>query len=75
MITACLLQLLLYQETNDARYKDEVVGYMAGWLPDGQISYTPCGLAWRDRWGANRYAGMYIAVCCGGVQVWVCVCV
>ncbi|KAK7094143.1 endoglucanase A-like [Littorina saxatilis] len=50
-------QLLLFEETQDAAYKQEVVGYMDGWLPSGQVSYTPCGLAWRDKWGANRYAG------------------
>ncbi|KAK7490901.1 hypothetical protein BaRGS_00017773 [Batillaria attramentaria] len=50
-------QLLLYEETQDSRYKTEVVGFMDGWLPGGQVTYTPCGLAWRDKWGANRYAG------------------
>ncbi|KAK3784996.1 hypothetical protein RRG08_037948 [Elysia crispata] len=50
-------QELLYEETNDAIYKDAVVGFFQGWLPGGQITYTPCGLAWRDKWGANRYAG------------------
>ncbi|GFO24172.1 endoglucanase [Plakobranchus ocellatus] len=50
-------QELLYEETQDAVYKDAVVGFFQGWLPGGQITYTPCGLAWRDKWGANRYAG------------------
>lgn len=26
-------------------------------MPGGSVPYTPCGLAWRDQWGANRYAG------------------
>jgi len=50
-------QELLWEETGDSAYKDAVVGFFKGWLPNGQITYTPCGLAWRDRWGANRYAG------------------
>jgi len=49
-------QLLLFEETGMEAYKTEVVGYMKGWLPGGSITYTPCGLAWRDMWGANRYA-------------------
>nr|BAU45388.1 endo-1,4-beta-glucanase [Bellamya sp. UM-2014] len=50
-------QLLLFEETNDAAYRTEVEGFFQGWLPGGSITYTPCGLAWRDKWGANRYAG------------------
>ncbi|KAI8767426.1 endoglucanase E-4 [Biomphalaria glabrata] len=47
-------QLILYEETHDDRFSKAVVGFMQAWL-DG-INYTPCGLAWRDMWGANRYA-------------------
>jgi hypothetical protein len=54
-MVAC--QELLYEETGDSNYKKAVVGFFQGWLPNGQITYTPCGLAWRDKWGANRYAG------------------
>jgi len=50
-------QLLLYEETNDDQYKNEVQGFMRDWMPGGSVPYTPCGLAWRDKWGANRYAG------------------
>jgi len=53
-MVAC--QQLLWEETKDTTYKDEVVGFFKGWLPGGQITYTPCGLAFRDKWGANRYA-------------------
>ncbi|XP_025081069.1 uncharacterized protein LOC112556357 [Pomacea canaliculata] len=49
-------QFLLWEETKDASYKEAVVGYFDAWT-GGQVSYTPCGLAWRDQWGANRYAG------------------
>uniref|UniRef100_A0A2C9K1R5 Endoglucanase n=1 Tax=Biomphalaria glabrata TaxID=6526 RepID=A0A2C9K1R5_BIOGL len=50
-------QLLLYEDTQNSSYKDAVVGFLHGWLPGGSTVYTPCGLAWRDMWGANRYAG------------------
>uniref|UniRef100_A0A2C9KE36 Endoglucanase n=1 Tax=Biomphalaria glabrata TaxID=6526 RepID=A0A2C9KE36_BIOGL len=50
-------QLILYEETQKSTLKDAVVGFMQSWLPGGGITYTPCGLAWRDQWGANRYAG------------------
>ncbi|XP_005099315.1 endoglucanase E-4 isoform X2 [Aplysia californica] len=51
-------QLLMYEETKESKYKDAVVGFFRGWLPGSgsQLKYTPCGLAWRDMWGANRYA-------------------
>ncbi|XP_076451392.1 endoglucanase E-4-like [Babylonia areolata] len=52
-----MCQLMLYEATQDDAYRQEVEGYMKGWLPGGQVPYTPCGLAWRDKWGANRYAG------------------
>ncbi|XP_005099312.1 endoglucanase E-4 [Aplysia californica] len=52
-------QELLYEETHNADYRRDVEGYFSSWLPGGtsQIPYTPCGLAWRSLWGANRYAG------------------
>ncbi|XP_071111805.1 uncharacterized protein [Haliotis cracherodii] len=50
-------QLLLYEATTDTAYKNEVEGFFQGWLPGGSITYTPCGQAWRDQWGSNRYAG------------------
>ncbi|XP_059173971.1 endoglucanase E-4-like [Physella acuta] len=50
-------QEILYEETQNSHYKDAVVGFLEGWMPSGGITYTPCGLAWRDKWGANRYAG------------------
>ncbi|XP_046580062.1 endoglucanase E-4-like isoform X2 [Haliotis rubra] len=50
-------QLLLYEATRDTAYKTEVEGFFKGWLPGGSITYTPCGQAWRDQWGSNRYAG------------------
>ncbi|CAL1546350.1 unnamed protein product [Lymnaea stagnalis] len=50
-------QLLMYEESHSANYRDSVVGFLESWMPNGGITYTPCGLAWRDKWGANRYAG------------------
>ncbi|KAK7093973.1 endoglucanase E-4-like [Littorina saxatilis] len=50
-------QLLLFEETKSSAYRAEVEGFFKGWLPGGSISYTPCGMAWRDKWGSNRYAG------------------
>ncbi|XP_025102664.1 uncharacterized protein LOC112569160 [Pomacea canaliculata] len=52
--TAC--QLLLYEETGDRSYKDVVVQFMDSYMPD-QMDYTPCGMAFRNEWGSNRYAG------------------
>ena len=49
----------MYEITQDHQYMLEVEGYMKGWLPGGQVQYTQCGLAWRDMWGANRYAGQW----------------
>ncbi|KAI8767218.1 FMRFamide [Biomphalaria glabrata] len=50
-------QLLLFQETHDAHYRDAVVAFLHSWQPGGSVPYTPCGLAWRDKWGSARYAG------------------
>ncbi|XP_059173960.1 endoglucanase E-4-like [Physella acuta] len=50
-------QQLLYEETRDNQYKNAVVAYFHDWMPGGGVHYTPCGLAWRDKWGASSYAG------------------
>ncbi|CAL1537081.1 unnamed protein product [Lymnaea stagnalis] len=50
-------QQLLWEETKDAHYRNLVAAFLQSWQPGGGIAYTPCGLAWRDKWGANRYAG------------------
>ncbi|CAG5117186.1 unnamed protein product [Candidula unifasciata] len=41
-----------------------IVLFTDGWLPSGDIDYTPCGLAWRDKWGSLGYSGSaaYIAL-------------
>ncbi|GFO36046.1 endoglucanase [Plakobranchus ocellatus] len=47
-------QILLYQET--MQYKSAVQSFFRSWTQEGGMSYTPCGLAWRDTWGSTRYA-------------------
>lgn len=55
-----LFQIMVYNETysGSSQLKDPIEGFFKGWLPGGTVKYTPCGLAWRDMWGANRYAGV-----------------
>lgn len=52
-----LFQLLLWEATQEAQYKTSVEAFVKSYMPGGSVPYTPCGLAWRDQWGANRYAG------------------
>jgi hypothetical protein len=52
-----VLQLFLYEETHEQRYKQDVEGYMHDWMPGGSLPYTPCGLVFRDKWGSVRLAG------------------
>ena len=66
-----VLQLLLYEETQDERYEANVNHFMTEYMPGGTLPYTPCGLVFRDKWGSNRYAGVFVSVC---VCVCVCVC-
>jgi len=49
--------VLLYMHTKEDQYKQKVVNFINDWKPGGGITYTPCGLAWRNQWGSNRYAG------------------
>ncbi|KAK3784995.1 hypothetical protein RRG08_037947 [Elysia crispata] len=48
-------QGLLYEATEEDQYKRAVEGYFKNWFPGGDVTYTPCGLAWRTKWGANRF--------------------
>nr|BAF38757.1 cellulase [Corbicula japonica] len=48
--------LLLYEATQDNAYKQDLVAFIKSYMPGGGIQTTPCGLAWRDQWGPNRYA-------------------
>lgn len=49
-------QLLMYQMTKDNGYKNDVQAFLDSWMPNGGITYTPKGLAWRDAWGSLRYS-------------------
>ncbi|GFS19131.1 endoglucanase [Elysia marginata] len=48
-------QILLFEATG--QYKSNVQSFFRSWSQDGGMTYTPCGLAWRDNWGSTRYAG------------------
>ncbi|KAH9505663.1 hypothetical protein Btru_055446 [Bulinus truncatus] len=49
---SCLL--LLYEETGESQYESALLNYLNTWLPGGTVDYTPCGLAWRFKWGSLR---------------------
>uniref|UniRef100_A0A2C9JEE4 Endoglucanase n=1 Tax=Biomphalaria glabrata TaxID=6526 RepID=A0A2C9JEE4_BIOGL len=49
-------QLYLFEETQSNQYKTAIQNYFNSWLPGGTVTYTPCGLAWRSKWGSNREA-------------------
>ncbi|KAK0059952.1 endoglucanase A [Biomphalaria pfeifferi] len=49
---SCLL--LLYEETHEDKYQQALVNYFDSWLAGGTMDYTPCGLAWRFKWGSLR---------------------
>ncbi|XP_052061794.1 endoglucanase E-4-like [Mytilus californianus] len=52
-IVAC--QLLLFKETGDQKYKTPVVNFIKDFM-SGSVKHTNCGLAFRLKWGSNRYA-------------------
>ena len=56
---------MLYEETHDNQYKSEVEGFVRDYMPGGSVAYTPCGMAWRDKWGSNRYAGTSVCLSVG----------
>jgi len=51
------VQMTMYIATSDESYANDVRSFLNSWGPAGDIHYTPGGLAWRDQWGPNRYAG------------------
>ncbi|XP_076092968.1 endoglucanase A-like [Mytilus galloprovincialis] len=59
-----MCQLLLFEITKEAKYRQNVEAFVTSWLPGNGVPYTPCGLVFRNEWGANRYAGngAFIAV-------------
>ena len=50
------VQLLLAELTKKKSYLEDIKSSLNKWLPGGTVAYTPKGLAWRDKWGSNRYA-------------------
>lgn len=50
------VQMLMYDLTGKDMYRQYIERSLNEWLPGGSVHYTPKGLAWRIRWGANRYA-------------------
>lgn len=54
--TKVAADLLLYEITKDSTYSSDVEAFVRQYMPGGGVQQTPCGLAYRDQWGANRYA-------------------
>jgi len=55
--TKVAADLRLYDLTKDSQYIGDVQGFVSSYMDGGSVAHTPCGLAFRDQWGANRYAG------------------
>ena len=52
--------MLLWKLTGNTLYREDLEAtFNDVWLPGGELSYTPGGLAWRIQWGSNRYAGNF----------------
>ena len=52
--------MMMYIITREESYGNDVRGFLDSWKPGHNVHYTPGGLAWRDAWGPNRYAGNFI---------------
>ncbi|KAI8767239.1 endoglucanase [Biomphalaria glabrata] len=64
---------LLYEETHEDSHKTAVVDYFNNWLPGGTLQYTPCGLAWRMKWGplgtAAKSAFLALVAADSGIEI------
>ncbi|KAJ8319742.1 hypothetical protein KUTeg_001329 [Tegillarca granosa] len=49
-------KMLLYEITGEDKYKHDVESFVKSYLPGGNVSYTPCGLAFVNEWGPLRYS-------------------
>ena len=49
---------MMYINTGDDLYRGHVQAYMNNWRPEGEMQYTPGGLAWADMLGPLRYTGL-----------------
>nr|BBJ26607.1 GH9 cellulase [Xylophaga rikuzenica] len=50
------VNLLLYEATEEDIYLQATKDFMDFVMPGGNVSYTPCGLVFRNQWGSNRFA-------------------
>ena len=50
------VQMLMYKLTDKDNYREWIQSSLREWLSGGSVQYTPKGLAWRIKWGANRYS-------------------
>jgi len=48
-------QLVLFM-TGQTQFRTPVETYLRNWFRNGNVPYTPKGLAWRSAWGSNRYS-------------------
>ncbi|XP_063408742.1 endoglucanase E-4-like [Mytilus trossulus] len=57
-------QLLLWELTEEVKYKTNIETFIASYAPGGSVPMTPCELTYRSKWGSNRYAAnaAFIAV-------------
>ncbi|XP_064611792.1 endoglucanase E-4-like [Liolophura sinensis] len=49
-------QILMYNATKKATYKDDILATFKYWMPGGTIPYSPKGMAFRLQWGPLRYS-------------------
>ena len=47
----------MFELTGDDKYKKDIEATFKGWMPGGNVTYSPKGLAFRAQWGSLRYAG------------------
>lgn len=48
---------MLYRAQGSRHYAALVEDFIASYMPGGELTQTPCGLAWRHGVGPLRYAG------------------
>ncbi|XP_060580783.1 endoglucanase A-like [Ruditapes philippinarum] len=48
-------KVLLYEATGKTTYKQGIQNFLNSYSPQGNVQYTPGGLAWRSKWGSLRY--------------------
>jgi endoglucanase len=61
--------VLHYKHTKSESSKRVVEDFIRKWRRGGSIKYTPKGLAWVMKWGANRYASNSALVAMAAAEV------